>query len=116
EVVETIPPAGDPREENLGSDAAKQDLNSMPVETEIEEVEPDIADKSPTLAEMVTEKSAPVETEEVVMKDVETSLRKDEETETAEEEPVKEADAANDVETTVTTSETSDEETEIADE
>ncbi|PNX65547.1 hypothetical protein L195_g062657, partial [Trifolium pratense] len=37
EVVESIPPAGDPSEENLGSAAAKQDLNSMPVETEIED-------------------------------------------------------------------------------
>ncbi|XP_045822393.1 uncharacterized protein LOC123915300 [Trifolium pratense] len=83
EVVETIPPAGDPSEENLGSDAAKQDLNSMPVETEIEdthtEVEPDIADKSPTLAEMEADAAKDVETT------VTTSETSDEETEIADE-------------------------------
>ncbi|PNX66878.1 hypothetical protein L195_g063258, partial [Trifolium pratense] len=83
---------GNPSQENLGSNAEKRDLNSMPVEMEIEdthtEAEPDTADKSPTITEMVTEKSTPVETEEVVMKDVETSLNENEEVETAEEEPV----------------------------
>ncbi|PNX65233.1 hypothetical protein L195_g062492, partial [Trifolium pratense] len=45
-----------------------------------------------------------------------TSLNEHEEVETAEEEPVKEAAAEQDVETTVTTSEPSDEETGTADE
>ncbi|PNX63259.1 hypothetical protein L195_g053415, partial [Trifolium pratense] len=79
EVVETIIPTADnPSQVNLGSDAKKKDLNSKPVETEMEdtptEVETEIADKSPTIAEMVTEKSTHVVTEEVVMPDVETSL------------------------------------------
>ncbi|PNX60856.1 hypothetical protein L195_g052151, partial [Trifolium pratense] len=120
EVVETIiSTVGNPSQEKLGSDTEKRDLNSMPVETETEdaptEVETEPA-KSPTIAEMVAEKATPVAAEDVVMKDVETSLNEDEEIETAEEEPVKGADAAKDVETTVTTSETSDEETKIADE
>ncbi|CAJ2648306.1 unnamed protein product [Trifolium pratense] len=115
EVVETIiSTAGNPSQENLGSDAEKRDLNSMPVETEMEdtttEVETETADKSPTITEMVAEKSTPVVTEEVVMPDVETSLNEHEEVETAEEEPVKETAAEKDVETTVTTSESSDEE------
>ncbi|CAJ2637486.1 unnamed protein product [Trifolium pratense] len=121
EVVETIiSTVGNPSQENLGSDAEKRDLNSMPVETEMEdtptEVEPDIADKSPTIAEMVTEKSTHVVTEEVVMQDDETSLNEHEEVETVEEEPVKEAAVEKDVETTVTTSESLDEETGTADE
>ncbi|PNX69299.1 hypothetical protein L195_g064368, partial [Trifolium pratense] len=68
----------------------------MPVETEMEdaptEVETETVNKSPTIAEMVAEKSTPVVTEEVVMQDVETSLNMNEEVETAtaEEEPVKE--------------------------
>ncbi|MCI80611.1 hypothetical protein A2U01_0101882, partial [Trifolium medium] len=55
------------------------------------EVETETANKSPTIAEMVAEKSTPVVTEEVVMTDVETSLNEQDEVETAEEEPVKEA-------------------------
>ncbi|CAJ2667740.1 unnamed protein product [Trifolium pratense] len=120
-VVETIiSTAGNPSQENLGSDAEKRDLNSMPVETEMEdtptEVETETANKSPTIAEMVAEKSTPVVTEEVVMTDVETSLNEQEEVETVEEEPVKEAAAEKDVETTDTTSESSDEETRTANE
>ncbi|CAJ2628037.1 unnamed protein product [Trifolium pratense] len=119
-VVETIiSTTGNPSQEKLGSEAEKRDLNSMPVETEMEdtptEVETETANKSPTIAEMVAEKSTPVVTEEVVMQDVETSLNENEDAETVEKEPVKVA-AEKDVETTVTTSETSDEETEIADE
>ncbi|XP_045791780.1 immunoglobulin A1 protease autotransporter-like [Trifolium pratense] len=115
EVVETImSTAGNPSQENLGSDAEKRDLNTKPVETEMEdtptEVEPDIADKSPTTTEMVIEKPTHVVTEEVVMPDVETSLNEREEVETADKKPVKEAAAEKDVETTVTTSESSDEE------
>ncbi|PNX61481.1 hypothetical protein L195_g060687, partial [Trifolium pratense] len=109
EVVETlISIADNPSQENLGSDAEKRDQNDMPVDTKMEdtptEIEPNIADKSPTIAEMVDEKSTPVVTEEVVMKDVETSLNVNEEVETAtaEEEPVKETAAEKDVETTVT--------------
>ncbi|CAJ2651661.1 unnamed protein product [Trifolium pratense] len=121
EVVETIiSTAGNPSQENLGSEAEKKDLNSMPVETEMEdtptEVETETANKSPTIAEMVAEKSTPVVTEEVVMTDVETSLNEQEEVETAEEEPVKEAAVEKDVETTDTTSESTDEETGTADE
>ncbi|PNX66477.1 hypothetical protein L195_g055115, partial [Trifolium pratense] len=114
-VVETIiSTACNPSLENLGSDAEKRNLNSMPVETEMEdtptEVETETANKSPTIAEMVAEKSTPVVTEEVVMTDVETSLNENDEIETVEEEPVKEVAAEKDVETTATTSESSDEE------
>ncbi|CAJ2651130.1 unnamed protein product [Trifolium pratense] len=121
EVVETlISIAGNPSQENLGSDAEKRDLNDMPVDTEMKdtptEVDPDIANKSPSIAEMMAEKSIPVVTEEVAMQDVETSLNENEEVETAEEEPVKEVAAEKDVETTVTTSESTDEETGTADE
>ncbi|PNX57247.1 hypothetical protein L195_g058597, partial [Trifolium pratense] len=121
EVVETIiSTAGNPSQENLGSDAEKRDLNTMPVETEMEdtptEVEPDIADKSPTIVEMVTKNSTHVVTEDAVMQDVETSLNEHEEVETVVEEPVKEVAAEKDVETTVTTSKPSDEETRTADE
>ncbi|CAJ2643301.1 unnamed protein product [Trifolium pratense] len=121
DVVETIVPTGDnPSLEKLGSDAEKRDLNAIPVETEMEdtptEVEPNIANKSPTIAEMVAEKSIPVVTEEVVMTDVETSLNEQEEVETAEKEPVMEAAAEKDVETTDTTSESTDEVTRTADE
>ncbi|PNX59273.1 hypothetical protein L195_g059607, partial [Trifolium pratense] len=80
------------------------------------EVEPDIADKSPTTAKMVTEKSTHVVTEEVVMQDVETSVNTHEEVETVDKDPVKKAAAEKDVETTVTTSESSDEETGTAQE
>ncbi|CAJ2653828.1 unnamed protein product [Trifolium pratense] len=120
EVVEIIVPTGDNlSQEKLGSDAEKRDLNAMPVETEMEdtptEVEPNIADKSPTIAEMVAEKSNHEVTEEVVMQDVETSLNENEDAETVEEEPVKAA-AEKDVETTDTTSEASKEETGTANE
>ncbi|PNX63298.1 hypothetical protein L195_g061557, partial [Trifolium pratense] len=64
----------------------------------------------------MAEKSTPVVTEEVVMKDVETSLNQNEEVETAEEEPVKEVTAEKDVETTDTISESSEEGTGTADE
>ncbi|CAJ2665673.1 unnamed protein product [Trifolium pratense] len=121
EVVETIiSTTGNPSQEKLGSEAEKRDLSSMPVETEMEdtptEVETETANKSPTIAEMVAEKSTPVVTEEVVMQDVETSLNENEDAETAEEEPVKETVAEKDVETTDTTSKSTDEETEIANE
>ncbi|CAJ2628546.1 unnamed protein product [Trifolium pratense] len=120
DVVETIVSTGEnPSLEKLGSEAEKRDLNSMPVETEMEdtptEVETETANESPTIAEMMAEKTIPVVTEEVVMQDVETSLNENEDAETVEKEPVKVA-AEKDVETTITTSETSDEETEIADE
>ncbi|CAJ2662915.1 unnamed protein product [Trifolium pratense] len=121
EVVETIIPTADnPSQMNLGSDAERKDLNSKPVETEMEdaptEVEPEIADKSPTIAEMVTKKSTHVVTEEVVMPDVKTSLNEHEEVETAEKEATKETAVEKDVETTCTTSESSDEGTGTAQE
>ncbi|CAJ2651343.1 unnamed protein product [Trifolium pratense] len=121
EVVETlISIAGNPSQEILGSDAEKRYLSDMPVKTEMEdtptEVDPDIANKSPSIAEMMAEKSTPVVTEEVVMQDVGTSLNENEEVETAEEEPVKEVAAEKDVETTDTTSESSEEGTGTADE
>ncbi|XP_045791711.1 uncharacterized protein LOC123886440 [Trifolium pratense] len=121
EVVETIIPTADnPNQVNLGSDAERKDLNSKLVETEMEdaptEVEPEIADKSPTIAEMVTKKSTHVVTEEVVMTDVETSLNEHEEVETAEKEATKETAVEKDVETTCTTSESSDEGTRTAQE
>ncbi|XP_045810825.1 lisH domain-containing protein C1711.05-like [Trifolium pratense] len=121
EVVETIIPTADnPSQVDLGSDAERKDLNSKPVETEMEdaptEVEPEIADKSPTIAEMVTKKSTHVVTEEVVMPDVETSLNEHEEVETVEKEATKETAVEKDVETTCTTSESSAEGTGTAQE
>ncbi|PNX65816.1 hypothetical protein L195_g062786, partial [Trifolium pratense] len=64
-VVEAIVPIADnPSQVNLGSDAERKDLNSKPIETEMEdaltEVETETANKSPTIAEMVAEKSTPV--------------------------------------------------------
>ncbi|XP_045810448.1 transcription elongation factor SPT5-like [Trifolium pratense] len=117
-VSETIVPTADnPSQVNLESDADKKDPNPKSVETEMEdiptEVETENADKSPTIAEMVTEKSTHVVPEEVVMPDGETSLN---EAETAEKEATKETAVEKDVETTVTTSESSDEGTGTAQE
>ncbi|PNX69806.1 hypothetical protein L195_g064601, partial [Trifolium pratense] len=65
------------------------------------------ADKSPTISEMVAEKSTHVVPEKDVMPNVETSLNQPEEVETADRETMKEAAVEKDVETIVTTSESS---------
>ncbi|PNX56963.1 hypothetical protein L195_g058459, partial [Trifolium pratense] len=105
EVVETkIPTSNNPDStENLGSAAEKKNLASEPVETEMQtddnpiEIETEDAGRSPTIAELVTEKST-------------------HEAETADKETMKEAAVEKDVETIVTTSESSDEETRTAQE
>ncbi|PNX60565.1 hypothetical protein L195_g060245, partial [Trifolium pratense] len=74
------------------------------------------ADKSPTIIEMMAEKSTHVVPEKDVMPDVETSMNEPEETEAADKETMKEAAVEKDVETTVTVSESSDEETGTAQE
>ncbi|PNX55018.1 hypothetical protein L195_g048642, partial [Trifolium pratense] len=124
EVVETKAPTSDnPNStENLGSAAENKNITSEPVESEMQtddtptEIDSKTADKSPTIAEMVTEKSTHVVTEEDVMPDVETSLNQPEDAETADKETMKEAAVEKDVETIVTTSDSSDEETGTAQE
>ncbi|XP_045831598.1 uncharacterized protein LOC123922992 [Trifolium pratense] len=122
EVVETIIPTTDNPNStmNLGSTAEKKDLNPKSVETEMEatptEIETETADKSPTITELVSKKTTHVVTEEDVMPEVETSLNQPEVAETADKETMKEAAVEKDVETTVTASESSDEETGTAQE
>ncbi|PNX54349.1 putative envelope-like protein, partial [Trifolium pratense] len=125
EVVETKAPTSDnPNStENLGSAAEKKNnTTSEPVESEMQiddtptEIDSKTADNSPTIAEMVTEKSTHIDPEKDVMLDVETSLNEPEEAETADKETMNEAAVEKDVETTVTASDSSDEETGTAQE
>ncbi|PNX56180.1 hypothetical protein L195_g049748, partial [Trifolium pratense] len=120
EVVETKAPMSDnPNStENLGSAAEKKDnTTSEPVESDMQtndiptEIDSKTVDKSPTIAEMVAEKSTHVVLEEDVMPDVETSLNQPEDVETIVKKTMKEAAVEKDVETTVTSSDSSDEDT-----
>ncbi|PNX58822.1 hypothetical protein L195_g051107, partial [Trifolium pratense] len=100
EAVETKAPISDNPNpiENLEFVAEKKDnTTSEPVESDMQtdDIQTEIgskpADKSPTIAEMVTEKSTHVVPEEDVMPDVETSLNEPEDAETADKETMKEA-------------------------